>query len=300
MTLLSGIICWYCCYVDITDDVIHNYHLNLKEIVSSTSLRKLPSSSKNGRKFSGTEASLFISGSVDELLKELTYYLKKMLILKIPNIAVELVVDFGGVAGSQCENLISTNDSFAFPCAASSIECLRSGFEDYVLKHGNSLNDICHSCFSNGVHVKVGSAVACSTESHRNTGQVMEAVIIISELSEPTTPSCIRTSNGKTKICSYAPDLARTIAGLILSSDDSNFQGECFSLLGLQHQEIEGKTVEDCIKSKIISAIEVNDRKPRRIQEAAPFLFKDNYLQEPDVLEEEYEEDIEPFSSLDL
>ncbi|KDO82395.1 hypothetical protein CISIN_1g0411022mg, partial [Citrus sinensis] len=47
------------------------------------------------------------------------------------------------------------------------------------------------------------------------------------------------------KICSYAPDLARTIAGLILSSNDSEFQEECFSILGLQSQNIRNEIVED-------------------------------------------------------
>ncbi|KAL6969447.1 hypothetical protein U1Q18_029160 [Sarracenia purpurea var. burkii] len=103
------------------------------------------------------------------------------------------------------------------------------------------------------------------------------------------------------KICNYAPDLATTIARLILSSNDSNFQGECHSLLGLQPQEIEGNIIEECIKGKIISAIEINDRKPQRSREAAPSLFEDDYyFQEPDVLDDEYVEGEEAFSYLDL
>lgn len=101
------------------------------------------------------------------------------------------------------------------------------------------------------------------------------------------------------QICSYAPDLATTIAGLVLSSNDSHFQGECLSLLGLQAQEIKGKIVEDCIKEKIISAIEMNDRKPQTRREAAPFLFEDDYIPEPYVLDDEYEGE-EIFSSLDV
>ncbi|XP_028100585.1 type 2 DNA topoisomerase 6 subunit B-like isoform X3 [Camellia sinensis] len=257
------------------------------------------------------------------------------------------------------------------------------------------------------VHLKVGSGAA-STKRRRSTGQVMEAIIIISELSKPTTSSCFRACDAKTevlyfkdfspssisqsslngltsidwksyglilrsiadhdgyallewenlppyahidivlhsyhkqvmkpegmqkthldrtlirkavklalndlkekntgallsanalKICSYAPDLARTIGGLILSSNDLDFQGECLSLLGLQCQEIKGETIEDCIKRKIISAIEMNDRKPQRNREAAPFLFEDDHFQEPAVLDEEYEEDEQTFSSFNL
>lgn len=91
------------------------------------------------------------------------------------------------------------------------------------------------------------------------------------------------------QICSYAPDLARSIAGLILSSSDSGFQKECISLLGLQSQEVEGKTVEDCIKKKIISVIEINDRKPQRSREVPSFLFENECIQEQDLQGEECE-----------
>ncbi|PSR84839.1 Type 2 DNA topoisomerase 6 subunit B-like [Actinidia chinensis var. chinensis] len=329
-----------------------------------------------------------------------------MLILKIPNIAIELVVECSDIAGSQYKNLFPANECITLTSAMSHIERLKSGLEDYVLKHGNISNDICCSCFSTGANLKVGRGVACCTES---PGQVMEAVIIISELSEPTTPSCLRASHAKTeilyfkdfspcsisqsslngltsiqwksygltlksiadqdgcaslewenlppytdidialhcyhkqqlmmpstmqktrldrtltrkavklalndlkekntgallsahalKIRSYAPDLSRTIAGLILSSKDTDFQGECLSLLGLQPQEILGKNVEDCINKRLISAIEMNDRKPQRRREAAPFLFEDNYFQEQDVLYEEHEEGEDNLGCLDL
>lgn len=100
------------------------------------------------------------------------------------------------------------------------------------------------------------------------------------------------------KICSYAPDLARTIAGLILSSNDLEFRGECFLLLGLQPQDIEKKIVEDNIERKIISAIEMNDRKPKKCRHASSSLFEDDYFQEPQVMDEEYEGGEEAFSSL--
>lgn len=98
------------------------------------------------------------------------------------------------------------------------------------------------------------------------------------------------------QICSYAPDLAKMIAGLILSSNDSDFQEECVSLLGLQSQGVDGETVETCIKEKLISVIEMNDRNPHRSKEVAPFLFEDDHFQEPD---NEYEGEY-AFSSLDL
>ncbi|XP_059656119.1 type 2 DNA topoisomerase 6 subunit B-like [Cornus florida] len=392
----------------ICDNEIYHYRLDLKEIVSARRITKLPSNSKNGAKFSGTEVSLSAMESIDDLLAEITNFFRKILILKIPKVAVELVVDCGDIPGSQYENLILANECIHLPSPASSIDCLKSGLEDYVLKHENILNNICHSCFSSREHLKVGSGVTCSPENHRRNGQVMEAVIIISELSDPTTSSCFRARDAKTevfyfkdftlcsisqssldaltsidwksfgltlrsiadqdgcallewgnlpphahidialhcyhkqvmipaathktqrdrsftkkavklalndlkeknkgvllsshalKICSYAPDLARTVAGLILSSNDLDFQGECFSMLGLQFQEIEGKVVENCIKERIISVIEMNDRKPRKGREDAPVLFDDDCFQEPDLLDEEYEEGEDAFSSLDL
>ena len=91
------------------------------------------------------------------------------------------------------------------------------------------------------------------------------------------------------QICSYAPDLARSITGLILSSSDSDFQKECLSLLGLQSQEVEGGIVEDRIKEKIISVVEINDRKPQRSREAPSFLFENDCIQEQDLQAKEYE-----------
>lgn len=103
------------------------------------------------------------------------------------------------------------------------------------------------------------------------------------------------------QICSYAPDLARTIAGLILSSNDSEFQEECFSILGLQSQNIRNEIVEDSIQQKIISVIQMNDGKPLRSKEAASsFLFEDERLQEPNIQEEEYDAGEHVFSSLDF
>lgn len=315
------------------------------------------------------------------------------------------MVDRGDSPGSRCENIIQ-----AIQCVstspASNIDYLKSGLKDYVFKHGNRLDNICNSCFSSGECLKVGSGVACSTESNRNAGQVMEAVIIISESLESMSPSCLRLHSTKTevlyfkdfvpcsisqsslnaltsidwksyglnlrsisdqnddallewenlppnfhidivlhhyhkqvvlppamqkaqldrtltrkavkfalddlkeknagvlltaqalKIRSYAPDLARTIAGLILSSNDSNFKGECISLLGLQSEEMETRSVENCIKERIVSVIDLNDRKLQRSKEAAPYLFEDDCYQEPNFLDD-YEEGEKAFSSLD-
>ncbi|THF96897.1 hypothetical protein TEA_021489 [Camellia sinensis var. sinensis] len=140
----------------INDSDIYYYHLNLKEIVSTRRLTKLPSSSKN--------VSFSVFGSVDGLLVKLTYFLDKMLILRIPlqivlsslvilyqNVAIEMLVEESDdISGSRCKTLVPANDCFPLTSAASNVERLKSGLEDYVFKHGNNLNDICHSCFSSG------------------------------------------------------------------------------------------------------------------------------------------------------
>ncbi|KAK2977504.1 hypothetical protein RJ640_016132 [Escallonia rubra] len=276
----------------------------------------------------GTEVSLSTSEIVDDLLAEITLFLQKMLILKIPKVAIELMVDCGDLSHSCFGNVILANDCTSFS-PASSIEHLKSGLEDYIFKHGNSLENICRSCFSTGASPKVQSGVACCAESKRSAGQVTEAVIIVSESSDSTItlpPVKQKAGLGQSlvkkaiklalndlkeknagvllsahalKICSYAPDLAKTISGLILSSNDSNFQGECISLLGLQGQNFEKETVENCVKEKIISVIELNDRKPQRSREAAPPLFEDGYFQEPEFLYEDFEEGEEAINFLE-
>ncbi|KAF5449905.1 hypothetical protein F2P56_030306 [Juglans regia] len=371
------------------DNEVYHYQLNLKESASARRLTRLPSNPKNGVKFSGTEVILSMFESADALVAEINCFFQKMLMLKIPNVAYELVVERGDAPGSQCEHVFLANESNPLSFSASNLECLKSSIEDYVLKHGYKKE-----------HLKVGSGTAYCTEGHQNTGWMMDTVIAISEISEPIS-SCFRTSGAKSeviyfkdfspcsvsqssmkaltsidwrsfgltlksianqggyafleweglppntridiilhsyhnkavmpsakqktqldrnlikravklalddlkekhagvllsahalKIRSYAPDLAKTIAGLILSSNDSGFQGECFSLIGLQCQGVGGEIVEDCIKKKIISVIEMNDRKSHeRSEDVAPFLFEDECLQELDFQEDEYEEGV--------
>ncbi|XP_062110330.1 type 2 DNA topoisomerase 6 subunit B-like [Humulus lupulus] len=393
----------------ISDDEIHNYRLSTKECVSERRLTRLPSKPKNGGKFSGTEVCLLVSKNPDVLVGEIKCFLQKMLILKIPSVAIELVVEREDTPGSKDEYIFLANECNPLPFSASNLERLKSGLEEYVLKHGNILNTQCRSCFPSSGTLKVGSGISSQTKSRRSTGLVMEAVIIISEIIDQTS-TCFRPCSARTevlyfkdyssctisqsslkalrsidwrsyglilgsvenrgssvllewenlpayahidivlhlyneqyptschtiivmvpstrpkiqldsnltkkalklalddlrdkhagvllsahalKIRSYAPDLAKTIAGLILSSEDTDFQTECFSLLGLESQGVGGETVEACINEKIISVIETNDKKPQRSKDVAPFLFEDDggFL-ESGLEYDEYEDDI--------
>ncbi|MFS8029245.1 putative Type 2 DNA topoisomerase 6 subunit B-like protein [Helianthus anomalus] len=101
------------------------------------------------------------------------------------------------------------------------------------------------------------------------------------------------------KIRSYAPDLAKTIAGLISTSNDSKFKEECTSLLGLNsHDAI---SLEENIKQKLFSVIDRNDREPqtRRMKESEHLLFNDDCFEEPDFLYEDYEDE-ESLSAFDM
>lgn len=91
------------------------------------------------------------------------------------------------------------------------------------------------------------------------------------------------------KICDYAPDLAKTLARLILSSNDLNFQEECCSLLGVQSEEVNMDNVGNCIRDKIVSVIGLNDRNSQKHKDAPSFLFEDDYFRKEDFMDEEYQ-----------
>ncbi|XP_027362820.1 type 2 DNA topoisomerase 6 subunit B-like [Abrus precatorius] len=347
----------------ISDSEIHSYQINLKDSGSS-GITRLPSHTKNGVKFSGSEVCLSSLVSLDLLLADIHSFLQK-------NVAIQLSAEDCNLPESRYERLFLANECKQLPMSASNFELLKSGIEDYL---------------------KVGSGVTCCTDNHLHTELVMEAVIVISNISMQNT-TCFRNYGDKTEVlyfkdfspCTnsqsslkalkridwkryglnlggiveqdgvtllewenlppdthidiamipvprkmsrrdrnlvkrviklslddlkskhsgvllssralqirrYAPDLAKTIAGLILSSSDLDFQGECFSLLGLESREVGTEVVQNCIEERIVSVIEMNDKKPHSSQEVAPFLFEEDPVQEIEFQEND-------FSPLDL
>ncbi|CAN7111349.1 hypothetical protein HID58_002559 [Brassica napus] len=360
-----------------SDDEVFCYHINLGECISNKRIKRQPSQPKNGAKFSGTEVSMSVFASMDALVAPIVTFFQKMLVLHLPNVTMDLVVEQGASPGTQTQYVFVMNGDQT-PCfTASNLERLKSGLEDCVLRHGNCLEMMCEQCFSDREHLKVGSGTACPEENRKRPGGTMEVVIVISDLLE-TTRHCSRSCEGKTevvyfdnfspspipqvalsalkkidwksyglilasvndqeghvflewenfpsyvqiqialhwyhkkyptrhktepginlvkkgiksalddlktkhegfllsshsrKICSYVPDLARSLAGLIFSSTDMDFQGDCLSVLGFQPQEAEREAVEDYIQRKIVTVIGMNESKPQKDQEAAPFLF---------------------------
>jgi hypothetical protein len=85
----------------------------------------------------------------------------------------------------------------------------------------------------------------------------------------------------------YVPDLARSLAGLVMSSNDSMFQGECITLLGLGSvQDISEAEVKSSICEKMTRIIEMNDTK-ENAEDSAPYLFECERLDEDSELFEE-------------
>ncbi|GFQ00360.1 hypothetical protein PHJA_002180000 [Phtheirospermum japonicum] len=359
---------------------------------------------------SGTEVSLSVCEEIDGIVPMLSLFVQKMLILKAPKIALELTVESGGNGKLEPKNIILQNPCLTVPMHAVNIDYLKLGVEDYVSKHGNRLTEACHSCFSDGKNLKVGTGMACSRGNQQSGRQVMEVVIIISEISMPDQLTCSRLHGKRTevlyfrdfipcsvsqssldaltsinwknyglvlksvgeldgvtllewenlppyshldivlhryhkhhrvttlpcsesdridrlltrkavklsltelkkknagvllseravKICRYAPDLAKTISGLILSSHDFNFQADCLSLLGLQSPENEKNVVENCIKDKIISVVAANDWNARVTREASTLFSDDAHHQESYGLDDEYEKGDETFSYMEM
>lgn len=65
----------------------------------------------------------------------------------VQNVAYEVVVEHEDASGSRCEIFFLANEPYPLPFSASNLERLKSGLEDYVLKHGNYSNKKCGSCF---------------------------------------------------------------------------------------------------------------------------------------------------------
>lgn len=63
------------------------------------------------------------------------------------NVGIELVTEEGDTPRSQCANVFLANECNPLAFSASNVERLKSGLQDYVLKHGNSLRRKCGSCF---------------------------------------------------------------------------------------------------------------------------------------------------------
>uniref|UniRef100_A0A0E0E670 Uncharacterized protein n=1 Tax=Oryza meridionalis TaxID=40149 RepID=A0A0E0E670_9ORYZ len=93
------------------------------------------------------------------------------------------------------------------------------------------------------------------------------------------------------KVREYVPDLAESIAGLILSSNDQEFQDECIALLGIgSDQDLTEGAVRSCIGEKMNRIIEMNDTK-ENVEHNAPYLFECERFDEDNSLLDEDDPD---------
>ncbi|XP_050938457.1 type 2 DNA topoisomerase 6 subunit B-like isoform X2 [Cucumis melo] len=197
---------------DISDTEISCYQLNLKENVATRKPMWLPSNIKHDVKFSGTEVCLSVSESVDVLLAEINCFFHQILILK--NIAMEVVADGQDTSGSRNDAVFLENLFSGSSFTASTLDRLKLGFEDYVLGHGSS--STCNSCFPNRDELKSGGGMVCE-DKHKLTKLVVEAAVVISEISNPT-KNCFGAGCSDTKVLFFKDFVPCTISEAFLKA----------------------------------------------------------------------------------
>ncbi|CAM8936435.1 unnamed protein product [Rhodiola kirilowii] len=208
---------------NISDNEIKNYQIYLKEVVSARRVTVLPIQPKNGARFSGTEVSFSTVQNISDFLPEILCFLKKMLILGIPVFSVQFQKDSIDVMVQNYIGPIYENP--VVEPVASTIELLKSGFGDYVLKHGNKSDTKCMSCFSDQRCedlLKVGTGMVYCIEGQRNAGLLVEAVVIISDSNDPSSP-CFREFGANTEVVlfnDFSPSLLTQMSLKVLTKLD--------------------------------------------------------------------------------
>lgn len=93
----------------------------------------------------------------------------------VQNVAYELVVEHGDAPGSQCEHVFLANESNPLSFSASNLECLKSGIEDFVLKHGYKK---CGS-YSLSFQVHIKFMIGCLSYLSGSTFSILELIGLI-------------------------------------------------------------------------------------------------------------------------
>ncbi|KAJ3683339.1 hypothetical protein LUZ60_013566 [Juncus effusus] len=166
----------------INDKEIQHFCLNLREApFSKDSLVKLPSTLKNGGLFSGTEANFAIEEETncEDFVLWAVDFVRKMLILKNPNILFGLSLE--QIKGQELkrERLIHENDESHAPFTLSSIECLSFGLKEFSLKHGFDLNKECENCSLKREVLIEGKGVTSNSERNRIKDRIRVEVVIL-------------------------------------------------------------------------------------------------------------------------
>uniref|UniRef100_A0A0E0Q2G9 Type 2 DNA topoisomerase 6 subunit B-like n=1 Tax=Oryza rufipogon TaxID=4529 RepID=A0A0E0Q2G9_ORYRU len=205
-----------------------------------------------------------------------TRFTKLIFVLRASNLACELFVAQTDSAGSGDVCLSQDSDDVHISITTSSIDRLVSGLKDYALSHANT-SDRCEACYMNRVHTMSNLTILpqCADEHrlaklrHLLRKALKSALFGLKADHAEDFLSC----HGQ-KVREYVPDLAESIAGLILSSNDQEFQDECIALLGLgSDQDLTEGAVRSCISEKMNRIVEMNDTK-ENVEHNAPYLFE--------------------------
>ncbi|WVZ78592.1 hypothetical protein U9M48_026281 [Paspalum notatum var. saurae] len=292
----------------INDEAIYRYRINLREEISSARFTKLATTYKNHARFSGTEVCLCLSNEddVDDFILWLVGFFNKILMLRAPNLACELFIEQTGNAESRNVCLPQDSSDVHPSGIVSSIDQLVCGLKNYALSHGNTC-DKCDTCLLNRDFLKIGTGAANNVDRRKAKGLHVEVVIVIARTASDLNCwmlNCSSTQGSQPdkylvrkalksalyhlkadhaghflschgqKVREYVPDLAESIAGLILSSNDKEFQDECVALLQVgSEQEVSEGAVRCSIHEKMVRIIEMNDSK-EFVEDNTPYLFE--------------------------
>ncbi|GLJ35819.1 hypothetical protein SUGI_0719190 [Cryptomeria japonica] len=145
----------------------------------------------------------------------------------------------------------------------SNIDRLAKGTVDYRINNMQKLDNQVQGPLAFRECFKVGRGSIYSLEANTKMEIVFEAVLVL-EIAKDTNTSCSTESTIKAKMKTYAPDLSRSIFGLIMSSNDMNFKEECTHIVGVSLEDLCQETLLSCINKKILDVINITDRNPTK------------------------------------
>ncbi|URD78953.1 hypothetical protein MUK42_05173 [Musa troglodytarum] len=195
------------------DKDIHNYHLNLREALTSKSrLNTLPPTCKNHGTFRqdlldysaflGTEVcfSTAEEDNIDDFMAWVFPFVQKTSVslsfafadiptedtfasycASILNLAVDLTVEHTENLG-RYNHLLQETDDIYLPLSLSNNERLLLSLKSYVLRHRNALDKECQLCFTSRDHLKFGTGVASNIQNVRGSGRIVEVAIVITSV----------------------------------------------------------------------------------------------------------------------
>ncbi|GLJ07010.1 hypothetical protein SUGI_0055340 [Cryptomeria japonica] len=220
-------------------------------------------SSKGRNTFSGTEASFSVQGNLEEFIVYIKDLCQKIAILQIPSIALDLCLEPFDNSETCCENIFMWNEGILLPKSMSKIDRLAKGTVDYRINNMQKLDNQVQGPLAFRECFKVGRGSVYSLEANTKMEIVFEVVLVL-EIAKDTNKSCSTESTIKAKMKTYAPDLSRSISGLIMSSNDMNFKEECAHIVGVSLEDLCQEKLLSCINKKILDVINITDRNPTK------------------------------------